>query len=216
MPKSDIGSGSQRYNQNKIRMTYLPPALINDLIVLCNASATNLPVVGLTKLAEHFSLGSAKYPDGPSNNGFTFPNWAKGQLFDAMLLNSTLRHYYAWLGGEEYDSDFGSHHLIAVAWGVACLHHQFTNYDAYSKFDDRMWVNFSVESVEDNILSNLNIIQVEFNEKTCAYLATCVCLASLKQFEKDTLAELTFNIDVERLQKIQNTNYGKPVAVGGV
>lgn len=213
MPKSDVGSGSQRYNQNKIRMTYLPPALINDLIVLCNANATNLPVVGLTKLAEHFSLGSAKYPDGPSTSGFTFPNWAKGQLFDAMLLNSTLRHYYAYLGGEDYDADFGSHHLIAVAWGVACLHHQFTNYDVYSKFDDRMWVNFSVESVEDNILSDLNCIQVQFNERTCAYLATCVCLSALKQFEKDTQSALTFTMDVERLQKIQNTNYGKPVEV---
>ena len=216
MPKSDVGSGSQRYNQNKIRMTYLPPALVNDLIAQCAIENTRLPVVGLAKLAEHFSLGSAKYPDALSDNGFTFPNWAKGQLFDAMLLNSTLRHYYTYLGGEEYDSDFGSHHLIAVAWGVACLHHQFTNYDAYSKFDDRMWVNFSVESVEDNILSNLNIIQVEFNERTCAYLATCICLAALKQFEKDTFADLTFTMDVERLQKVKNTDYGKPVAVSGV
>lgn len=213
MPQSDIGSGSQRYNQNKIRMTYLPPALINDLIVLCKVDETNLPIVGLSKLAEHFSLGSTKYPDGPSNNGFTFPNWAKGQLFDAMLLNSTLRHYYAYLGGEQYDSDFGSHHLIAVAWGVACLHHQFTNYDVYSKFDDRMWVNFKLESAEDNILSDLNLIQVGPNERTCAYLATCVCLAALKQFEEDTQEKLTFTIDVERLQKIQNTNYGKPTEV---
>lgn len=216
MPKSDVGSGSQRYNQNKIRMTYLPPALINNLIVLCEAEETNLPIIGLAKLAEHFSLGSAKYPDGPSTSGFTFPNWAKGQLFDAMLLNSTLRHYYAYLGGEEYDSDFGSHHLIAVAWGVACLHHQFTNYDVYSKFDDRMWVGFRTEAVENNILSNLNIIQVEFNEKICAYLATCICLAALKQFEKDTFADLTFTMDVERLQKVKNTDYGKPVAVSGV
>jgi len=216
MPIQDIGGGSARYNGNKIRMSYIPPAIVNDTIQYCNQNGLSVPIRGMVKLAEHYSLGSAKYPDGPSVNGFTYPNWAKGQLFDSMLINSTLRHLYAYCNGEQYDADFGSHHLIAVSWGIACLHHQFVNFEAYKQFDDRMWVNFSVESVEDNILSNLNIIQVEFNERTCAYLATCICLAALKQFEKDTFADLTFTMDVERLQKVKNTDYGKPVAVGGV
>lgn len=214
MPIQDIGGGSARYNGNKIRMSYIPPAIVNDTIQYCNQNGLSVPIRGMVKLAEHYSLGSAKYPDGPSVNGFTYPNWAKGQLFDSMLINSTLRHTYTYLDGEQYDLDFGSHHLIAVAWGIACLHHQFTNFEAYQKFDDRMWVGFKVKRMENTILSNLNQVQAEIDHNICSDILTQTFLAALVLFEKETAGEsLTFTIDSDRLENIKNKNYGKPVTV---
>ena len=216
MPFQDIGNGSARYNQNKIRMSYIPPAIVNDLVELCWNRNIEVPLRGLTKLAEHYSLGSAKYPDGPSVNGFTYPNWAKGQLFDAMLINSTLRHLYAYMNGEKYDLDFGSHHLIAVAWGVSCLHHQFANYDAYCLFDDRMWTGFSIKYHTTAILTKFNLVQIEENPTTCCEMLTEILADTLILFELDEKSDLTFTMDAARLESIKSKDYGKPITVSGV
>lgn len=218
MPIQDIGSGSARYNGNKVRMSYIPPAIVNDTIKYCNQNDLNVPIRGLVKLAEHYSLGSAKYPDGPSVSGFTYPNWAKGQLFDGMLINSTLRHLYAYYDGEQYDIDFGSHHLIAVAWGLACLHHQFVNFEAYKEFDDRMWVGFRT-TVHENLsekskwIQTLNLLQVIDNSFICTTLLTTTFVSILKHFETVVNEDLTFTIDSIRLENIRNKDYGKPITV---
>lgn len=219
MPIQDIGAGSARYNNNKVRMSYIPPSIVNDVIKYCSNNDTNVPIRGLVMLAEHYSLGSAKYPDGPSVSGFTYPNWAKGQLFDSMLINSTLRHLYAYCDGEDYDLDFGSHHLIAVSWGIACLHHQFTNYEAYKQFDDRMWLGFRVTlyenlSEEAKWLQVLNGIQVIENPLVCATLLTEAFFSILIRFEIVNKENLIFTIDSIRLENIKNKNYGKPITVG--
>lgn len=218
MPIQDIGGGSARYNGNKIRMSYIPPAIVNDTIQYCNQNDLSVPIRGMVKLAEHYSLGSAKYPDGPSVNGFTYPNWAKGQLFDSMLINSTLRHLYAYCNGEQYDADFGSHHLIAVAWGIACLHHQFVNFEAYKQFDDRMWVGFRVTlhgtlPDESKWIQSLNLVQIIDNPLVCATLLTIAFTTILNHFETVVKEDLTFTIDSDRLENIKNKNYGKPVTV---
>lgn len=209
----DVGIGSHRYNMNKVRMTYIPPAIQAQLYQYCIDNNLKLPAVGLIKLAEHYSLGSAKYPDAESTNGFTFPNWAKGQLFDGMLMNSILRHAYAYAAGEKVDPDFGSHHLTAVAWGLSCLHHQFSNYALYHNFDDRMWKGFYTFDVEeDNLISVLMYIQTSINIDYTLYLLTKQLYLTLVIIENDSDKEINFTIDNERLEKIKNKDYGKPVS----
>lgn len=217
MPIDAIGSGSKRYNQGKVKMSYIPPKTQFDLLHFVETGTYELPVRGLIRLAEHFSLGVAKYPD-EIVNGVAFPNWAKGQNFDSMLINCVLRHYYAWAAGEEVDEDFGSHHLIAVAWGLCCLHHQFSNYDLYKQFDDRMWTGFSFSDVPDYdnesrllIMDSLQKIQTSTDAKQCATLCITALfdVLSLYESEQNDL-KLNFKIDVERLNKIKNKDYGTP------
>jgi hypothetical protein len=35
---------------------------------------------------------------------------------------SLMRHAWAWLRGEDYDTETGSHHLIAVAWNAIAIY----------------------------------------------------------------------------------------------
>lgn len=219
MPIEDVCGGSHRYNQGKVRVSYIPPSAINDLVNYEIDYLEKLPIRGLVKLAEHFSLGSSKYPDGPSKNGFSFPNWAKGQLFDSFLINSTERHILGYLSGEEYDKDFGSHHLIAVAWGAACLNHQFNNYEIYKSFDDRMWTGFSFNDKYNSLLVNksdafllhlLTKIQVEPNIDKAIEHTTKLLWLALSLFEVLDKSELTFIVDANRLEVIKNKQYGTP------
>jgi hypothetical protein len=209
---SQIGTGSHRYNQGKVRMTYIPPGIHQDLYMYCETQGHDTPVYGLIKLAEHYSLGSAKYPDAVAENGHTFPNWAKGQLFDSMLINSTMRHLYAYRAGEEHDMDFGSHHLIAAAWGFCCLHHQFINYDLYKQYDDRMWVGFSVANIDnESLISLLSAVQVQAEPEDAAILLTRAVYVALATFEEYAPEpDLNFTVNVARLEAIKSKNYGTP------
>ena len=215
-----VGSGSNRYNKGKVRMSYIPPKTQFDLLRFVTKGVYYLPVYGIAKLSEHFSLGVAKYPDEVIDN-VEFPNWSKGQYFDKMLINCVLRHYYAWLNGEEIDSDFGSHHLIAVAWGLCCLHHQFSNYELYKKFDDRMWVGFKYSQLNHDEVDNslvirnaLQIIQCSDDIEQCVILCIETLFDVLNLFQECTMANnpiVDFKIDEERLSNIKNKNYGTPV-----
>lgn len=211
----NVGTGSARFNSNKVRMSYIPAQTQADFLNYCEIKNLVVPVRGLVRLAEHFSLGSAKYPDEKTERGHGFPNWAKGQLFEKMLIDSMLRHYYAWLAGESIDPDFGSHHLIAIAWGWSCLYHQFSNYDIYKQYDDRMWIGFNQPKI-----SPVEISHELFSIQTCGYTDICmeICLEGLYdtlvnyQLTTDDLNEsISFKIDSERLEKIKATNYGTPV-----
>lgn len=108
----EVDGNSHRFNSGKIVMSNLPPGILSECIKRYN----DLPIIGFEKLGEHYTLATAKYSDADAENGYTFPNWAKGQLIEAFLIDSAYRHLYAWLGKEEIDEDFGSHHLVAVAW----------------------------------------------------------------------------------------------------
>lgn len=82
-----------RFNAGKIRL---------DLI----------PVEPLLALGEHYGRGGIKYPER---------NWERGMSW--MDCYASLdRHSKAWLRGENFDQETGSHHMIAVAWNAFALH----------------------------------------------------------------------------------------------
>lgn len=204
-----IGEGSKRYNTNKIRVSYIPASLQEALLRFCRDNGYTLPVSSIMALGEHFSLGSVKYPDETTEDGFPFPNWAKGQYFESMLSNCILRHIYAFESGEEYDIDFGSHHLIAASWGFACLYHQFANYPLYASFDDRLWVSFHKKAeweMKDEPLYYILSILQESDPIVCEELALKGCFRCLEK----TWLPLRFVIDEKRLNKIKETDYGTP------
>lgn len=62
-------------------------------------------------LAEHYGRGSQKYEDR---------NWERGYKW-SLSLDALERHLNQWKGGEDYDLETGSHHLIAVAWHACAL-----------------------------------------------------------------------------------------------
>jgi len=210
----NVGEGSLRFNTGKVRMTYIPPAMQIALPNFCRSENLTVPIRGLVALAEHFTLGATKYPDEVSESGVPFPNWAKGQLFDKMLLNSTLRHVYAFYEGESLDSDFGSHHLIAAAWGIVCLHHQFSNYELYKDFDDRMFVGFNDEYVlfQDNfpIICKLMSVSTQKDLVKVKQRLVSACFDALSGFQSTTehSGATTYTVDSNRLEKIKNTDYG--------
>lgn len=215
---SNVGTGSQRYNSGKVRMTYIPPAIQMSLQDYCASIDVNIPVHALVALAEHYVLGATKYPDSVNEQGFSFPNWAKGQYFDLMLMNSLLRHLYAFKAGEALDPDFGSHHLIAVAWGIACLHHQFTNYELYKQYDDRMWVGFgyyntTIAPERDEIVQLLMMVSVEEDPRQACNMLVEAFYHTLAAYQWELHHEepLNFNVSKERLQKIKSKDYGVPV-----
>ena len=83
-----IGTG-QKFDTDKPRM---------DLV----------PAEGLEEVAKAFTFGAVKYGDH---------NW-RGGIKWTRLGAASLRHIYAWLRGEDYDSESGLHHL---SHAICCL-----------------------------------------------------------------------------------------------
>lgn len=214
--KQKVDGLSLRYNSNKVVMSNIPPSVLGHLARFDDY----LPIVGFEKLGEHYTIAEAKYPSEATEDGSLFPNWAKGQLMESFLIDSALRHYYAYLNGEDFDPDFGSHHMVAVAWCGCALHHYFSNYEVYSKFDDRKWKGFyfdkSTINVEANVLdvvsTTLSFLQVSTDIKRCIDISFYLILSALWLVEKDYEEngyESTFRVDAERLEKVKATNYGQ-------
>ncbi len=68
-------------------------------------------------LAEHCAAGRLKYPD--TDEGI--PNWTLGGKPDQEYTDAAARHLAAFVRGEEWDSETGTHHLAAVAWNALAL-----------------------------------------------------------------------------------------------
>lgn len=90
--KVTVDGGGLRYNSGKPRF---------DLI----------PADGLRALARHYTRGAEKYADR---------NWERGMDWSKCFA-SLERHVWAWMGGEDFDPETGSHHMIAVAWNALAL-----------------------------------------------------------------------------------------------
>lgn len=75
-----------------------------------------IPPDVLWELAEHFGKGEAKYPS--DENGL--PNWQRGYSW-RLSVAALLRHFFAFLKGEDIDPETGSSHLIAVVWHAMAL-----------------------------------------------------------------------------------------------
>jgi hypothetical protein len=70
-----------------------------------------IPSEFLWALAEHFGKGAQKYADR---------NWERGYKW-SLTVDALNRHLHQFLQGERYDTETGSHHLIAVAWHAMAL-----------------------------------------------------------------------------------------------
>lgn len=216
---TEVNGLSHRYNNGKIKLSNVPPKLLQVSHTVMSNNHGNFPIVALAKLAEHYTLAELKYPNAESEQGHSFPNWAKGQLWESFLIDSALRHLYAKVSGELIDDDFGSEHLVAVAWCFAALFHYVDNYELYKEFDDRKFVGFNIVSSPTSIeyMSNhLNLfylihhIQVESDldllRQAClfGFLNTLIAI----EFEDETIYP-NFKLTPERVEKVKNTNYGE-------
>lgn len=67
-----------------------------------------LPRAGLEGVAKVMAFGAQKYD---------MHNWRKGSD-DIEFLNSTLRHIYKYLDGEDLDDESGEHHLSHAACDI--------------------------------------------------------------------------------------------------
>lgn len=83
-----------------------------------------LPWDVLGKLAEHYGKGAAKY---------AAHNWRKGYDW-SLSIDALCRHLAAFIEGETYDPETGSHHMLAVMFHAAALVY-FT--DAFPELDNR-------------------------------------------------------------------------------
>lgn len=70
-----------------------------------------IPTKFLWELAAHYGKGARKYADR---------NWERGYKW-SLSEDAAMRHYNLWRGGERFDEETGSHHLIAAAWHLIAL-----------------------------------------------------------------------------------------------
>ncbi len=205
---NEIDGNSARYNSDKVVYTNIPPVLLSRLF---GEDTFFIPYRPLNKLAEHYTLAAVKYPNADAGNNHSFPNWAKGQLFESFVIDSMYRHLMAYNSGELYDPDFGTHHLISVAWGAAALYQFFSYYDLYKSFDDRKWVGFDCSnSQSEEIMDYLTYVQtsddIEGILTKLFSLFFSVLMLSEKDFAKDE--PISYKVDAKRLEKIRNSDYG--------
>ena len=100
------------------------------------------PHDALLEYFEHLGKGELKYPSDA--NGV--PNYSKGFKY-SLSYNAMQRHALLWWGGEEFDPETGTHHLIAVAWHALALRHFTIN----GKGTDDRWERAPV-NVHDTAL----------------------------------------------------------------
>jgi hypothetical protein len=84
--------GGLRYDEGKARFDLLPPE-------------------AMEALARHYEVGARKYRDR---------NWERGMLW-CRCFGSLMRHAWAWMRGEDFDQETGSHHMISAAWNSIAL-----------------------------------------------------------------------------------------------
>lgn len=112
---------------SKIAEAYnVPVAYIQNMITADAALQTNgglrfdsgkprfdlIPPEPMLALANHFAVGALKYAER---------NWELGMNW-GRCFRSTMSHLWKWLGGEEFDDETGSHHLICAAWNCFVLY----------------------------------------------------------------------------------------------
>lgn len=89
---NDAGNGGMKHDDGKVRL---------DL----------LPVEALTEIAKVLTFGANKY---------AAHNWRKGFVWSRTVA-ALLRHFYAWLRGEDNDPETGLSHMAHVGCNVLFL-----------------------------------------------------------------------------------------------
>ena len=105
-----------------------------------------IPVNGLQELGTVYGKGAEKYDDNNYRKGY---NWS-------LSIAAAYRHFTAWIGGEDLDPEFGTSHLMHVAWHMFTL---YTFMEEHPEFDDR-WV-----SVKRDLEQKLKDAQAEVDWK---------------------------------------------------
>jgi hypothetical protein len=70
-----------------------------------------MPPEAMEALARHYEVGARKYQDR---------NWERGMLW-CRCFGSLMRHAWAWMRGDDFDQETGSHHMISAAWNCIAL-----------------------------------------------------------------------------------------------
>lgn len=206
---TEIDGQSSRYNTDKIVYSNLPPSIVKEFF-----KEDRMCLDGLKALAEHYTLAAFKYPNVEAGN-HSFPNWAKGHLFESFVIDSMFRHYLSYENGETIDVEFGSHHLISVAWGAAALHHFFSNYELYEDFDDRKWVGF--DSGGDDTFINL-ILRIQTTQSIDEAIESSFKLfvnalvlfetvTDIQTFDENGL--ISQRVNKERIERIKQTQFSQ-------
>lgn len=96
--------GARRYNADKTRLSLIPKEIIEEL-------------------GKVYTKGAAKYSDFNSEGMMTYDganNWKKGLPY-MDVVDSTLRHLYSWIDGEDQDPEMGTEHLAHAIWNLGTL-----------------------------------------------------------------------------------------------
>src|SRR5690606_39257585 len=76
-----------------------------------------IPPRFLLGLGRVYSFGNGKYPDAAPGQ----PNWSRGYSW-SLSINAFMRHFLAWLSGEDDDPESGESHLLHAAWHLGTLY----------------------------------------------------------------------------------------------
>ncbi len=107
-----------------------------------------LPPFALDELAQVYSFGAKKYARR---------NWEKGMNW-CRIFAAIMRHSWAWMRGEDVDSETGLHHMAHAAFGcLALVEYHYTK----AGKDDRC-------EVEEVLAANGLSIQEEESDRTRA------------------------------------------------
>ena len=107
-----------------------------DLVGRNKVSISTIPSVALLHLAHAMMNGAAKYGSY---------NWREKDVAATVYFDAAIRHWLAWLDGEENAPDSGIHHLgHAMACGAIILDAQSTDH----MIDDRPKNGVTVATME--------------------------------------------------------------------
>jgi hypothetical protein len=76
-----------------------------------------IPADALHALAEHYTKSGGP-PGGPPK--YPARNWERGMAW-LKCFGCMMRHSWAWMRGEDFDADTGTHHMICVAWNAFAI-----------------------------------------------------------------------------------------------
>lgn len=97
--------GASRFNSGKPRMGLIPPMALLEVAKVC-------------------TMGAEKYTEWNWANGFKWTH----------LADSMMRHYQAWITGQDHDEESGLLHLAHMAWNIMAM---IDNAYLYPELDNR-------------------------------------------------------------------------------
>jgi len=113
--KENKETRADRYNKDKIRMDLIPPFVIDQY-------------------AKVMSKGAVKYSER---------NWEKGMPWNEVIA-SAMRHFFAFMNGEDFDKETGLLHVSHAMWNMAAL---VEYYRTHPEYDNRPKASLSMPRI---------------------------------------------------------------------